>query len=144
MKKFVITFLVLIICAVASIGYVINLVERTNRERSNYNKEYENYYNKEIIGTELATIINKIADSNFKNNVQKDEQGNYLENDEDSIKMDIYLTDTDKIYPMEKIYSLGTGRFVYNFDTAKFKCTKIEYHKKSKKVKYIYFEQILN
>ena len=58
--------------------------------------------------------------------------------------MDIYIIDSDTTYSIEKIYSLGTERFVQNFNLAKFKCTKIEYHEKSKKVKYLYFEQTSN
>ena len=144
MKKTIIIFIILILCVLISFLYAYNTYVAQARELGDYNKGYEDYYNKEIYGLELATIINKVTDNNAKNNVQKDENGNYIENDDTSIKMDIYIIDTEEAYNVEKIYSLGTERFVQSFNTAKFKCTKIEYHEKSKKVKYLYFEQTSN
>lgn len=144
MKRTIIIFIILILCVLISFLYAYNTYVAQARELGNYNKSYEDYYNKEIYGLELATIINKVTDNNAKNNVQKDENGNYIENDDTSIKMDIYIIDTEEAYNVEKIYSLGTERFVQNFNIAKFKCTKIEYHEKSKKVKYLYFEQTSN
>ena len=144
MKRTIIIFIILILCVLISFLYAYNTYVAKARELGNYNKSYEDYYNKEIYGLELATIINKVTDNNAKNNVQKDENGNYIENDDTSIKMDIYIIDTEEAYNVEKIYSLGTERFVQSFNTAKFKCTKNEYHEKSKKVKYLYFEQTSN
>lgn len=144
MKKAIIIFIILILCVLISFLYAYNTYTAQARELSNYNKAYEHYYNKEIYGLELATIINKVIDNNEKNNIAKDEKGNYVEDSDNSIKVDIYIIDTDEVYNAEKIYSLGTERFVQNFNTTKFKCTKIEYHEKSKKIKYLYFEQISN
>ena len=144
MKKAIIIFFVLITCIIISFSCAYNTYQSNKGKLAQFNAEYENYYNKEIYGAELATIINKITNNNSIYNIQKDNTGNYIEDDENSIKMDIYIIDSDTIYSIEKIYSLGTERFVENFNSAKFKCTKIEYHNKSNKVKYLYFEQTSN
>lgn len=144
MKKAIIVILVLIFCIVISFSTAYNTFKSQERELTNFNGEYEYYYDREIYGAELATIINKITNNNSKYNVQKDSKGNYIEDEQNSIKMDIYIIDSDTTYSIERIYSLGTERFVQNFNSAKFKCTKIEYHEQSKKVKYLYFEQTSN
>ena len=43
---------------------------------------------------------------------------------------------------MEQIYKQGTEQFVQFFINEKFKCSKVEYHKKTGKIKYMLFEQI--
>lgn len=144
MKKTIIIILILTVCIVISFSCAYNTFMSQKNKLVKFNAEYENYYNKEIYGADLATIINKVTNNNSNYNVQKDEKGNYIEDENNSIKMDIYIIDSDTIYSIEKIYSLGTARFVENFNSAKFKCTKIEYHDKSNKVKYLYFEQISN
>ena len=143
MKKIIILILVLIICIIISFLSAYNTFQNEKNSIIKFNKEYEYYYNKEIYGVELATIINKIINNNNTYNIQK-EKGSYKEDGQNSIKLDIYIIDSDETYSVEKIYSLGTERFIQNFSSAKFKCTKIEYHNKSKKVKYIYFEQTSN
>ena len=106
------------------------------------NLEYEQYLNKEILGTDLATLISKVVDQNEKNQVKKDENGYYIDNRENSIKIDLKMTTIDKTYPMEEIHSNEIAKFVQNFNLIKFKCTSIEYHKKTGKVSKLIFEEL--
>ena len=106
------------------------------------NAEFEQYKNKEIYGIELGTIINKTIDKNTKNKVQKDEKGFYVSNEENSMHIEIYIQDNEQLYKMETFYIAGTEQFVQYYGNIKFKCSKIEYHKNTKKVKYLLFEQI--
>ncbi len=106
------------------------------------NLEYEQYLNKEILGTDLATLISKVVDQNEKNQVKKDENGYYIDNGENSIKIDLKMTTIDKTYPMEEIHSNEIVKFVQNFNLIKFKCTSIEYHKKTGKVSKLIFEEL--
>ena len=106
------------------------------------NKEYNKYYEQELSGIELTTLINKVADSNIKNNVEKDEKGNYINNKKDSIKIDIKFTDDDKVHTFEEIYNSGVETFMLYYNEIKFKCTKIEYHQSTNRISYLYFEQI--
>ena len=107
------------------------------------NIEFEQYMNKELYGTQLGTIINKAIDKNIKNKIAKDDKNLFIQNEENSIQIEIYMTDTEQIYKMETVYNAGTQRFIQYYGNIKFKCSKIEYHEKTKRVKYILFEQIV-
>ena len=129
----------IIICITCII--LINLqTEKT--EIKNENTQYEKYLNKEILGTDLASLINKVVDKNEKNNIQKDGNNYYIDNDENSIKIDLKMTTIDKTYPMEEIYNKEIAKFVQNFNLIKFKCTSIEYHKKTGKVSKLIVEEL--
>ena len=115
-------------------------------EKSQNNKEYEQYLNKEIYGTDVITLINKAINNNTKNNIQKDENQNYIPNDENSINIDIVMITNEekektKTYRMEKISKVGINEFIKNFNTAKFMITQTQYHSKSGKIKYIQISQ---
>ena len=141
MKKIVIfCTIVLIIIAIVWFNYI--------NYKSNYNSvlrenlEYEELYQKEIYGTHLTTVINKVINSNEKNNVEINKQGKYINNDINSINIDIKMLDTNLTYPMETLYYGGMEEFVGFYSNIQFKCTKIDYHKSTGKVKYLQFEQI--
>ena len=141
MKKIVI-FLVVVLIIVAVISYIYLNYKFSYNEAKQQNIQYESYYQQEIYGADLATLINKATDDNIKNKVEKDDKGLYIDNDDDSIKVDIKFLDDDSIHTMEEIYNGGTSTFVQYYNQIKFKCTKIEYHEKTGKVSYMFFEQI--
>ena len=95
--------------------YAYNTYKYNIQDLKNYNNEFTKYENTEIVGTEIATILNKAVNNNEQNNVNKDEQGMYIENDENSIKIDIYIKDNDTTYSMEKIYNMGVEKFINSF-----------------------------
>ena len=128
-----------IICSL--IGLLITK-NTTNRIIKEENSEYEYYLGKTVYGTEVTTVINKAINQNETNKIQKDEKKYYIENNENSIKVEIKMITTGKTYPMEEIYNNDITKFVQNFNLIKFKCTSIEYHEKTGKVKKIVFEQI--
>ena len=129
----------IIICIVS-----LNLINIQNekKEIARKNKKYEKYLNKEIIGTDIATLISKVTDSNERNGVLKDEKGNYINNEKNSIKIDLKMITINKTFPMETIYNNQIINFVQNFNTIKFKCTNIEYHKNTGLVSKIVFEEL--
>ena len=43
---------------------------------------------------------------------------------------------------METFYNNGIDKFVENYNIIQFKCTSIEYHDQTGKIKYMLFEQI--
>ena len=142
MKKLAIFFLILVII-VAGITYMYLSYKSHYTSIQRENVQFENYYNKNVYGADLATIINKAVDNNIRNNVQKDKSGNYIENDTNSIKIDIKMIDDDnKIYSMEKLYNGGMDKFVEYYSGITFRCTQLTYHKKTNRVKYMLFEQI--
>ena len=141
MKKFVIFFCIIIaILAIFWINY--NNYKINHNRILSENFEYEELYNQEIYGTDLTTVINKVINNNEKNDVEKNSSQKYINNDTNSINIDIKMLDTEKTYSMEILYNGGIEKFVEYYGNIKFKCKKIEYHKSTGKVKYLYFEQI--
>lgn len=144
MKKTIIIFSI-IFCSILLIVCVSLTQNNKNLiEIKNENAEYEKYRNKEIFGTEVASVINKAVNENIKNEVAKDEKGFYIANETNSINVEIKLINEEKLqtYKMETIQKVGTSGFVKNFNLILFKCTSIEYHNQTGSVAKIIFEQI--
>ena len=141
MKKLIVIFVILVIAIIAGLYRFFNFRQEKN-ELKETNKQYEYCYNKEIYGAELATIINKAIENNEKYGIKRDEKGFYEENETNSIKIEIHIIDNDTVYNMETFYMNDINRFVQNYNNIKFKCTKIEYHPYTGRVKYLHFEQI--
>lgn len=141
MKKLAVFFLIIVIIIVG-ISYMYLSYKANYHEAQRENNKFESYYNQEFYGADVATIVNKAYDSNLTNSVQRDDSGNFIENDTTSIKIDLKMLDTDETYNMETIYKGGMDKFVQYYGSIKFKCTKIEYHNKTQKVKYMLIEQI--
>lgn len=140
MKKISIVIMaIIIIVAVVGVKYIS--YENAQSLIKQENKEFEQYQGKELNGLDVATVINKATDKNTKNNISKDEKGNFIQNDENSIEVEIYMSDNDITYKMESIFNAGTEQFVQYYSNINFKCSKIEYHKKTGRIKYILFEQ---
>lgn len=142
MKKLLIILLLLFMIIIFSIYALFISNKAKVNSLKNYNKEYEEYLNKTIYGTELATLINKVTNINENNKIEKDEKNHYIENEENSIKIEITMLLTEKTYPMEEIYNKDTAEFVKHFSLEKFRCTKIEYHNKTGKISRMLFEQV--
>lgn len=131
-------FIIVIVMTSIYINYKVTL-----KKIKEDNLQFEYYNQKEITGTDIATLINKAVDSNIKFNVGKDSKGKYIENNENSINIEIYIADNNKTYNMEILYNGGIDKFVKNYGNIKFKCTQIDYHEITKRVKKVYFRQIV-
>lgn len=145
MKKSI--FIILAILSIIAI--VICLYIYNGRKVENiaikHNKQYEEYCNKEILGTELISLINKAIDYNEKNNVEKQEDTiYYINNNINSIQITVKFIDNDNIIKMENIAEKQTENFIKFFATATFKCNDIKYHIQTKNVQSMHFEQINN
>ena len=143
MKKNLIILLIFAIVIFIIISYNYYEYKASIEKVAKYNKEYEWYLEGEIYGADIATIINKAVNQNEKNGVEKDEQNYFIENNENSIKIDIHILENDTIYNMKRINKKPIEDFVKNFNTIKFKCVKKDYHESTQKIKYILFEQII-
>ena len=140
MKKYVI-LAIIIVLSISSIAYLYTKYKSDILQAESNNKMYIEIYNKEISGTEFASIINKTLDRNEKNKVQKNENGIYINNDTNSISIEIKFKDSEEIFKVEQISKNGIENFIKLYSNFKFKCTKIEYHEKTKYIKYLYFEE---
>lgn len=141
MKRTIILLsIVVIIIGIVAFNYMN--YQRQYNDIKKYNLEFEQNYQKEIYGRDLTTIINKVINNNEQNNVEISQEKKYINNDINSINVEIKITDTNQIYSMEALYNGGIEKFVEYYGNIQFKCTKIEYHQKTGKVSYLYFEQI--
>ena len=138
MKK-IFVFLAIVVVIVCIIAYQYNTYQRRQKSIISANNEFEQYLNKEIYGIDIATLINKSIDLNEKNSISKDENGYFILNDQNSIEIEIHIKDNDTTYKMEQIYKQGVEQFVQFFLNDKFKSSKVEYHEKTKRIKYILF-----
>ena len=96
MKKNLLVILGIFLIIIAVISYIYYNYEKTARIAKQTNLEYEKYTQQEIIGSSLMTVINKATDQNEKNSVAKDKNKRYIENEENSIKIEIKFKESDK------------------------------------------------
>lgn len=141
MKKYII-LAIIVIMAVTAIGYLYLNYISNSKATTNSNKNYESLLNKTITGNEIATYINQIIDKNTKNGVEKGSNGYYINNNQNSILVEIKFKDSDSIFRIEQIYNNGIEKFINLYANLNFKCTKLEYHNKTKLVSYLYFEEV--
>ena len=141
MKKILIGILILLLIIGAAIGYSLNNKIK-NKDIDNYNDSYEEYLNLDIRGSTLVSLMNRAINQNEKNNIEKNNDGEYIENDEDSLKIYIKFVDRDTIFSFEKINSLGMDQFASNFSASLFRCYKIDHHESTDLVSRMYFEEV--
>lgn len=141
MKKIIITITLIFIITMSTLIGILVSNNYKLADIKRWNKEYEQYLDKEIFGTELATAINKVINENERNKVSKDEKGYYIDNGTNSIKIDLNMVTIKKTIKMEQVHDNGIAEFVKNFNFIKFKGSNIEYHKKTGKVSKIIFEE---
>ena len=137
---YIVLFVIIIISVFVAKYYEY---KQNKRNVDQYNVKYLQYIDKEIYGIDIATLINKAVDNNERTFVKKNEKGKYIQNDENSINIEIKINDEEegKIYSMETLYGGGMEQFVEYYELIKFKSCKIEYNSIGK-IKYILFEQI--
>jgi len=143
MKKTLLTIftIVIIVVTIICVNYHSYQIEYKGIVKEN--EEFAQYKDKEIYGIELGTLINKAIDKNVKNKVEKDGKNFFIPNDANSIEIEIYIVDSEQTYKMEAFYNTGLEQFIQYYGDINFKCSKIEYHNKTKRIKYLLFEQIV-
>nr|DAN15871.1 MAG TPA: Thioredoxin signature protein-LIKE DOMAIN, ALPHA-BETA PROTEIN, OXIDOREDUCTASE.62A [Caudoviricetes sp.] len=142
MKKIIICILSIFLIIICIVVYGVYQKNENTAQIGVDNKTYESYENKEVLGTDIISIINKATDSNKKNDIKIGEDGNYIDNGKNSIRIEIKFLELDKVITMERINNVGIEKFWSNYGALSFKCTKIEYHEKTHRVKYMYFEEV--
>lgn len=142
MKKNLFVIIGIFLVIIVILTYTYYNYRKINILAQQKNKEYEVYTQDAILGSTLMTLINKVSDQNEKNGVEKDKQNRYINNEENSIKIEVKFLESDKIFAMESISNMGSEAFIKNYNNMNFKCIQKEYHEKTKYIKYMLFEQI--
>ena len=131
MKKIIICILSIFLIIICIVVYGVYQKNENTAQIGVDNKTYESYENKEVLGTDIISIINKAIDSNEKNDIKMGKDGNYIEDEKNSIRIEIKFKELDKVITMERINNVGIEKFWSNYGALSFKCTKIEYHGKN-------------
>ena len=90
MKNKIIIIVIIFLIILSVSAYMVYNYRKSVISSQKVNESYKAYYDTEILGTELISVINKTVDFNEQNGIQKDENGMYIENDNNSIK--IYIS----------------------------------------------------
>lgn len=122
----ILTILIIILVILLSKYYKYKEIENTKKS---FNIPYEAYMDKEIYGTEIATVINKAVDDNEKN----------FYTEEKKVKIEIKIIDFEEetMYNMDMLYNGGMNKFVQYYNSIKFKCTNMKYDDERKSKLYV-------
>lgn len=142
MKKKFLVILGIFTIILIFVTYLLYNYNKMAKQAEDFNRQYNVYYQKQIIGSELATLLNKVSDYNEKNGIDKTENNRYYIETEKSIFVEISFLEKEQPVRMEDILEQGIENFIKHYSIANFKCTKIEYHNENRQVKSLYFEQI--
>ena len=142
MKKTLIIILILFVAILAAVSMTVVDLQQTGKQVKQFNQIFEEYKDKSLLGSEVASLINKAIDNNEKNQISKNDKGIYQEDGKYSVQILVKLEKEGEYFTMERINALKITEFVKNFSLQDFKCTGIEYHKETKRVSKVYFESI--
>ena len=92
MKKAVIYIISIVIIICVLITSKLYEGKHYLTEIKKFNTKYEKYLANEIIGTEVASVINQAVDDNENERIKKDENGKYIQNNETSINIEVKIT----------------------------------------------------
>ena len=140
MRKNVFTIILIFVIIIMIVVFNCRNLQKEQLELEKFNKEFEEYNTENLNGLDITTVINKAINNNEKYEIEKDENGDYIKNDENSIKIYITMIINQKTYTMEKIYSSGIEAFIQHFGGVSFKCSDIKYHSKTGKISEMTFE----
>ena len=113
MKKFLVILLVLVILLLVEI-YSVYTYRSGIVAAQKLNNEYKEYEGIQVLGTELISIINKTIDVNNRNEIPRDDNNYYIDNEENTIKIHIQFVYKDEVktLEMEDIEKSGTEAFI--------------------------------
>ncbi len=135
MKKNLLYILVIFIIVIAIILVHISDKNSKRNEIAKFNVQYEQYFGHTIYGSDVLTMINKAIDNNQENNIPRDENNYYIDDDKSSVKIELVLLSKndeneveEKTYSMETLEKAGLSGFITNFNLTPFECSNVEYN----------------
>lgn len=137
MKKILIIIIISVITVVAVFtGKYIEL-SKQKAEVKKINNEFLAYQKSIVKINRIVTLMNRAIDINNKNNIEKDENGIYKENNTNSIKVYLKVKSSDSKMEMERLMlndKAGVEKVEYAFSDLIFEMTDVEYHEKQDKL----------
>ena len=144
MKKIILFFVCVVI--IVLVGFMNWFMTNKNslQEVKNFNNNFLSYIENEngerlnISGIDLTTLMNKAIDNNEQIGLEKQEDGAYVLNNENSIEILVQVQPDGNYYLMEAFIVSGMRNFTLLYGQNEFKCEKIEYHENGKISKMIF------
>ena len=112
MKKNLFIILGIFLIIIAFLVYFYYNTIKIDIISQSINREYEQYLEENILGSTLMTLINKASNQNEKNGIEKDEKNTYIENDTNSIKIEVKFLESDKTFSKKKEKVIGKIMFI--------------------------------
>ena len=106
MKKVILSILIIVLVIIIIVVVKISDKGIVQTATKQFNARFEAYKDKTIYGADILSIINKAIDNNRIQNIPKDEEGNYIENDTSSIKVFLPLVPEDFLMKHLIVYKI--------------------------------------
>ena len=137
MKKGFIVIALFCLILLLVILYNYNNFNSKQKEIISFNNKYLEFNKDEVKGLDITTI-----NDNEKNNIQRNENEEFIEDEENSIKIFLKMKIDGKTYSMESFEKRGMDEFAQYFGGVVFKCIDVTYHKNSGRIATMTFEAL--
>ena len=142
MKKTIIVLFCIFIAIIISLYTYYQSTQSVLQGVKKFNYQFEQYFDKEIYGADVVTIMSKAIDNNNQYNIARDEENKFVEDNKNCLKVMIRFKDVDKKFDMESIEKAGIEGFMQNFSKSTFKIIEYKYNEESKRIGKIVIEEI--
>ena len=142
MKKTIIVLICIFIAIIISLYTYYQSTQSALQGVKKFNYQFEQYFDKEIYGADVVTIMSKAIDNNNKYDIARNEENKFIEDNKYCLKVMIKFKDVDKTFDMESIEKAGIEGFMQNFSKSTFKVVEHDYNEDSKRIGKIVIEEI--
>lgn len=142
MKKTIIVLFCIFIAIIISLYTYYQSAQSVLQGVKKFNYQFEQYFDKEIYGADVVTIMSKAIDNNNQYNIARNEENKFVEDNKNCLKVMIRFKDVDKTFDMESIEKAGIEGFMQNFSKSTFKIIEYKYNEESKRIGKIVIEEI--
>lgn len=142
MKKTIIVLICIFIAIIISLYTYYQSTQSALQGVKKFNYQFEQYFDKEIYGADVVTIMSKAIDNNNKYEIARNEENKFIEDNKYCLKVMIKFKDVDQTFDMESIEKAGIEGFMQNFSKSTFKVIEYDYNEDSKRIGKIVIEEI--
>ena len=142
MKKTIIVLICIFIAIIISLYTYYQSTQSVLQGVKKFNYQFEQYFDKEIYGADVVTIMSKAIDNNNKYDIARNEENKFIEDNKYCLKVMIKFKDVDQTFDMESIEKAGIEGFMQNFSKSTFKVIEYDYNEDSKRIGKIVIEEI--
>lgn len=142
MKKTIIVLICIFIAIIISLYTYYQSTQSALQGVKKFNYQFEQYFDKEIYGADVVTIMSKAIDNNNKYDIARNEENKFIEDNKYCLKVMIKFKDVDQTFDMESIEKAGIEGFMQNFSKSTFKVIEHDYNEASKRIGKIVIEEI--